>query len=197
MVGMLRLDNLQDLLSDILVRRIPGDVIETGVWRGGASIFMRAVLKAHGDLDRIVWVADSFQGLPKPNARLYPKDEGDSLWTFSELAIPIETVKANFARYEMLDDNVRFLPGWFADTLPAAPIERLSLMRLDGDLYESTMDALRTLYPKLSPGGYVVIDDYRNLETCRAAVDDYRSQNGISEPIRQVDWTCVYWQRLQ
>ena len=109
-----------------------------------------------------------------------------------DLAVSLEQVQANFARYELLDDQVKFLKGWFRDTLPDSPVEALAVMRLDGDLYESTMDALVHLYPKLSPGGFVIVDDY-GLTTCRAAVDDYRERHEIKEPLVEIDWTGAYW----
>jgi len=195
MVGRARLDNLQSCVVEVLRTGVPGDLIETGVWRGGASIFMRAVLNAYGDTDRIVWLADSFQGLPKPDPVRYPADAKDELWKASGLAVSLEQVKANFTAYGLLDDQVRFLVGWFRDTLSTAPIERLALLRLDGDLYESTMDALTALYPRLSVGGYVIVDDYGAMESCRLAVEDFRSDQGITDTIHRVDWTGVYWQR--
>jgi O-methyltransferase len=194
MVGLKRLENLQQCVTSVIRNGIPGDLIETGVWRGGSSIFMRAILKAYGDTSRKVWLADSFRGLPPPDPVRYPVDEGDTLWKYSELAIPMEQVKANFSRYGLLDDQVAFLPGWFRDTLPTAPIERLAVLRLDGDLYESTMEALVALYPKVSAGGFVIVDDY-GLPTCRAAVEDFRRAQGISDPIHLIDWTGAFWQR--
>jgi Macrocin-O-methyltransferase (TylF) len=193
MIGLRRLDNLQACVIDVVERGVPGDLIETGVWRGGATILMRAVLKAFDD-PRTVWVADSFQGLPRPDPERYPVDRGDSHWEKQVLAVPLETVQANFARFGLLDEQVRFLPGWFRDTLPTAPIDRLAVLRLDGDMYESTIVALEALYPKLSPGGYAIVDDYK-LARCRAAVDDFRAAHGIVEPVVQIDWTGVYWQR--
>jgi len=195
MIGTRRLDNLQHCVEDVLRRGVPGDLIETGVWRGGASIFMRAVLHAHGVTDRTVWVADSFQGLPKPDAARYPADARDELWKASALAVSVEEVKANFEAYGLLDDQVRFLVGWFSDTLPTAPIERLAVLRLDGDLYQSTMDALTALYPRLSVGGYVIVDDYGAMESCRKAVDDFRAERAITDDIERIDWTGVFWRR--
>src|SRR5262245_31896942 len=160
MVGEKRLDNLHACVEAVLRDGIPGDLIETGVWRGGSVILMRAILAAHGVTDRSVWVADSFAGLPKPDAGKYPADAGDRHWTYDELAVSLQQVRANFGRYGLLDDQVRFLPGWFKDTLPSAPIEKLAVARLDGDMYESTMDALEALYPKLEPGGFLIMDDY-------------------------------------
>lgn len=194
MIGLRRLDNLERCIADVLDRGVPGDLIETGVWRGGAVIFMRGMLRAYGDHNRTVWVADSFRGLPKPDP-LRVEDVEDALWAEPFLAVSLEQVKANFERYGLLDGQVRFLKGWFCDTLPTAPVERISVMRLDGDLYDSTMDALRSLYPKLSVGGYVIIDDYHAVRGCKQAVDDFRAEHGIVDELRRVDWTCRYWRR--
>ena len=194
MIGLKRLDQLQHAVETVIADGIPGDLIETGVWRGGACIFMRAVLAAYGDADRNVWVADSFQGLPHPDGVSYPADEGVDWTHVDELAIPLEQVQANFRRYGLLDERVRFLVGWFRDTLPTAPVEQLSILRLDGDLYESTMLALDSLYPKLSSGGFVIVDDYA-LTMCQQAVDDFRAKHGINEPLEQVDWSGVHWRK--
>ncbi len=154
---------------------------------------MKAVLHAYGESARTVWLADSFEGLPKPNAKKYPADAGDSHWKASRtLAVSLEAVQANFKRYGLLDEHVRFLKGWFKDTLPGAPIEQLAIARLDGDMYESTIQALDALYPKISPGGYLIIDDYA-LAGCKAAVDDFRQTHGIKVPIQQIDWSGIYW----
>jgi O-methyltransferase len=105
-------------------------------------------------------------------------------------------VRANFERYGLLDGQVEFLPGWFKDSLPDAPIEKIAVLRADCDMYESTFEVLTYLYPKVSAGGYVIIDDYGVLPKCKAAVDDYRLAHGIDAPIQWVDWTGVYWQKL-
>ncbi len=194
MIGLRRLDSLQHCITDVLENRVPGDLIETGVWRGGTAIFMRAVLMANGETSRTVWAADSFRGLPQPDPDSYPADLGDLHWTKDRLAVSLDTVKENFERYGLLDAQVRFLEGWFRDTLPNAPIEQLAILRLDGDMYQSTMEALQPLYPKLSRRGYIIIDDY-TLPGCRAAVDDYRRERGISEEIIQIDGSGVYWQK--
>ncbi|WP_205808112.1 TylF/MycF/NovP-related O-methyltransferase [Micromonospora sp. HNM0581] len=196
MIGLRRLDNLERCLRDVLDQQVPGDLIETGVWRGGAVIFMRGMLRAYDDQDRSVWVADSFRGLPKPEAHR-TEDVEDALWTQPFLAVSLDQVKNNFRRYGLLDERVQFLPGWFQDTLPTAPVERLSLIRLDGDLYDSTMVALTSLYPKLSVGGYVIVDDYHAVRGCKQAVDDFRAEYGITDELHRVDWTCRYWQRTR
>jgi len=197
MIGLKRLENLQYCVTEVIRKNVPGDLVETGVWRGGASIFMRAVLKVYGDQTRLVWVADSFEGLPKPDGR-YQQDEGDRHWEMSHtLGISLEQVQANFTRYGLLDEQVRFLVGWFKDTLPAAPINQLAVLRLDGDMYSSTMDALQSLYHRLSLGGYVIIDDYGAIADCRRAVDDFRANHKITEQMQQIDWTGVFWEKLR
>jgi O-methyltransferase len=191
MIGAQRLSNIQQCMETILWEGIPGDMIETGVWRGGAVIFMRAVLKAYSVTDRIVYAADSFEGLPPPS---YREDGGDGHHLHEELSVSLEEVKNNFDRYGMLDDQVQFLKGWFADTLPRAPIERLALLRLDGDMYGSTMDALQPLYDKVSPGGFVIVDDYA-LDGCRRAIGDFRKQRGITDEIVPINKASVFWRK--
>jgi O-methyltransferase len=158
-------------------------------------MFMRAILKAHGIQDRRVWVADSFSGLPPPDPANYPADLGDKHHTKKALAVSLEEVKGNFERYGLLDEQVCFLKGWFKDTLPTAPFSQLAVIRLDGDMYQSTMDGLTHLYPKLSVGGYLIVDDFGAVQGCRQAVEDYRKSNGINETIKQIDWGGVFWQR--
>lgn len=195
MIGIKRLDALHYCVEDVLDRGVPGDFIETGVWRGGACIFMRGVLKARGVTDRVVWVADSFAGLPPPDVERYPQDAGQDFSHRKELAIPLEEVQENFRRYGLLDEQVRFLKGWFRDTLPSAPVSRLAVLRLDGDLYESTIDALTHLYPRLEKGGYAIIDDYGSVEACKQATDDYRAAHDIEEPIITIDSSGAMWRK--
>jgi len=195
MIGLKRLENIELCFKEVIKNNIPGDFIETGVWRGGATIFMQGLLKSSGVQDRIVWVADSFEGLPKPDEKKYAADRDDKHYLRKELSISLENVKSNFKKYNLLDGNVKFLKGWFKDTLPSAPIRQLSILRLDGDMYESTMDALVHLYPKLSKGGFIIIDDWGAVAACQQAVLDYRKQYSITEEIKTIDWTGVYWQK--
>jgi hypothetical protein len=202
MLPLARLDNLEHCIRSVAADGVPGDLIETGVWRGGAVIFMRGALKALGEDGRTVWAADSFEGLPEPDADKYPLEA--KAWrgavinkAMNRLVASLEDVRANFEAYGLLDGQVRFLVGWFEDTLPTAPVERLAVMRLDGDFYESTRDALTNLYDKLSPGGYCIIDDYGEdgWTYCRKAVDEFRAERGVAEPMIQVDAGCWYWRK--
>jgi O-methyltransferase len=220
MIGTARLDNIQECVKTIIADKIRGDVCETGVWRGGATIFMRACVKAlnipdiyggydgptgpsvrpsedrcHqlGALGRWIWVCDSFEGLPPPNAAAYPQDQGDPHHTYKFLAVDQPTVEANFKRYGLLDSNVKFLKGFFKDTLPG-PIEKLALLRLDGDMYESTIQVFEALYDKVSPGGFIIVDDYA-LHGARAATHDFRNARSIVDPIIHIDSMGVYWRK--
>ncbi|RPE05944.1 macrocin O-methyltransferase [Chitinophaga lutea] len=196
MIGLKRMENIEYCVKEVIRNNVPGDLIETGVWRGGATIFMRAILYAFGVTDRTVWVADSFEGLPKPDEAKYEADKGDIHHIYhKELAIPLESVQYNFKKYGLLDNQVKFLKGWFKDTLPTAPIKQLAVARLDGDMYESTIDALNSLYPKLSVGGFLIVDDWGAVEGCRKAVLDYREKHGITEEIIDIDGLGVYWKR--
>lgn len=195
MIGMQRLTSLQRCVETLLAEDIPGDLIECGVWRGGACILMRAVLAAYGDEKRCVWLADSFAGVPSPDEN-YVADKALRLDLAADvLAVSQSDVKDNFKRYGLLDDRVRFIPGWFKDTLPGAPINNIALLRLDGDLYESTIQALDALYPRLSIGAFCIIDDYHAIDACRQAVTDYRERHEISAEIVEIDGSGVYWRR--
>jgi hypothetical protein len=195
MIGHRRLSNLRRLCEDVLQNRVPGDFIETGIWRGGACILMRAVLKAFGATDRVVWCADSFEGLPPPDPQRYPQDAGDTHHRQTPLKISLEEVQENFRKYGLLDSQVRFLKGWFKDTLPNAPIEKLAMLRLDGDMYQSTMEAISALYDKVSPGGFIVVDDFGAVPACRQAILDFARARSLDLALQKIDWTGVYWRK--
>ena len=195
MVGVDRLDNVRRLAQAALDQNIPGDFIETGVWRGGCCILMRGILAVNAVRDRKVYVADSFAGVPPPRPDVYPADRDLRLDLSTELAVSLADVKENFRRYGLLDDQVVFVEGLFSKTLPALDAKPFALVRLDGDLYESTHIALQCLYPKLSPGGFLIVDDYGVIDACRQAVDDYRAEHNIDAPINWIDRTGIWWRR--
>jgi len=194
MVGLKRLEALLEKIKVVLETGVGGDLVEAGVWRGGTSILMRATLKAFGVTDRLVWVADSFEGMPPPDPIQYPVDAGSTLHDIPELAVPLEEVKGHFNRYGLLDSQVRFLKGWFRETLAEAPISNIAVLCLDSGMYESTMNILENLYPKLSPGGFVIMNDYA-LHGCRKAVEDFRRLHRITASIQPSDWSGAFWQR--
>jgi len=194
MIGLMRLENLQFCVEETIRNNIEGDLIETGVWRGGATIFMRIILKKYGIKNKIVYAADSFEGLPKPNVNKFSADRGDDLYTYKELKIGLDEVKRNFEIYGVLDKQVKFIKGFFEDTMKNTPIEKLSLLRLDGDMYGSTWGVLENLYEKLSVGGYLIVDDFR-LGACQKAIHDFRKLKNIQESIMLIDGSGAYWKK--
>ena len=194
MIGEKRLDNIKFCIETVLKENVPGDFIETGIWRGGACIFMRGILKAYDVRDRFVWCADSFDGVPEPSL---PQDSNLNLSksVLPVLAVPLDEVQELFQRYGLLDEQVKFLEGWFKDTLGEAPIDKISILRLDGDLYESTMDALNPLYEKVQSGGFIIVDDYESCPPCKAAIIDFRQQNNIEASLKVIDKHSVYWRK--
>ncbi|MDQ0417163.1 O-methyltransferase [Croceifilum oryzae] len=195
MTGRERMNFLHQCMNAVMNENIEGDFVETGVWRGGSCIFMRGFLKSHGITDRKIWVADSFEGLPAPDPQ-YPGDAGLTLHEVDFLRVSVEEVMENFKKYDLLDSQVTFLKGWFKDTLPVAPIEKIAIARLDGDMYSSTTDALVNLYHKVSVGGYVIIDDY-TVPMCQQAVHDFRNKFNITESLIGIDGCSAFWKKTK
>jgi O-methyltransferase len=195
MVSWIGIELSRYCIEDTIINGIEGDFIETGAWKGGLCVLAKYMFDYY-KVDKKVFVADSFEGLPKPDIEKYPQDTGDKHYLIPFLSVPIETVKENFRKFDLLDDNVIFLKGWFKNTLPTAPIDKLSILRMDGDMFESTFDALNNLYPKLSVGGYCIVDDMDHVG-CYLACMDYRNTHGITEQMFRVsegDQTS-FWQK--
>jgi O-methyltransferase len=197
MVGMRRLNNVQECIEDVLAKEIPGDFVETGVWRGGSSIFAKAVFRQHGADNRAIWCCDSFEGMPAPKATDLLLQKKSDFSDRDYLAVTEEQVANNFRKFDLLDANVKFLKGWFCDTLPTAPIQSIAILRMDGDLYDSTMDALKNLYAKVSRGGYVIVDDYKSWKGCRTAVDEFRKNNKVEDQLVDIDAHAVFWRKTK
>src|SRR3989344_3331932 len=173
LLGMKRLDNIQECMEHIKKDNISGDIIECGLYKGGSLIFMVGVNK-YLKMDKKIYGADSFQGCPPPEPEKYPADTGDPHSTFSHLCITLDDVKRNLQSYDLLNDRVQFISGFYEQSLQNTEIKQLSLLRLDCDMYSSTMQALEALYDKVIYGGYVIIDDYGAIANCKQAVDDFR-----------------------
>lgn len=196
MVGLQRLTHVEKCVRSVVEQQIPGDFVEMGVWRGGVIMLMAALIDVWQIYERKIWAFDSFQGLPPPDLLTFPLDEGNSLHTIGQLSASLEEVKKNFRDANLSIEHVKFKKGWFKHTLTDNDVERISVLRLDGDLYESTFLSLHHLYPKLSTGGYLIIDDYHAFEPCKQAVDAYRDAQQISDPIIRIDREAVYWQKI-
>lgn len=194
MVDLKRLDNVQWCVEQVLQTDDARERVRSPDNAFGIAISLQNSPHRNG---RSSAPDAGFHKVPRdrPNPEKYPADGGDDHHAYPDLAVSLVEVQRNFALYGLLDDRVRFLEGWFADTLPNAPVERIAVLRLDGDMYESTINALAFLYPKLSIGGYCIIDDYGAVPGCRCAVEDYRREHGIVEAMRPIDWTGVFWKR--
>jgi O-methyltransferase len=190
-------------LSRMLVRqKVPGAFVECGVWLGGSTGVMGLALKSMQD-NRQLHLFDSFEGLPEPGpndgerAKDYSGGRAEGrLSTISRCEATLEQVrKFLFDRLRLDSGDVQFHVGWFQQTVPAMATQlgQLAMLRLDGDWYESTRICLEYLYPKLSRGGVLILDDYYCWEGCRKATDEYRQANGIVAPLVRVDKECCYW----
>ena len=187
----LQLDLIERAVLSLEQRSVPGDYLEAGIWRGGVIIFMRAMLDAYGIKGRTVFAADSFAGIPK-NVKAIddPVDGWSDRWVAS-----LEDVQQNIARFGLLDEQIRFVVGFFADSLKGLDKERFALIRLDSDSYESVETSLQYLYPLTSTGGIVIIDDW-HLRGCQMAVRDYRDSFGIRDEIKVYEGNA-YWVKQQ
>lgn len=231
LTGLKRLRNTVTLLERVVRENIPGHVLECGVWRGGQVALMAAVMHnlalegLPGVNDRTIWALDSFEGCPAPDPK-YPIDKHDEHWRSKDLlGVSLEQVQDNLMALlpPKVAGRIAFSPGWFEETCPitagwlAARDQKIAYLRIDGDMYSSTIQVLELLYPHVAKGGFVVVDDY-GLLGCRRAVDDFRqtlrpqlTQAGIdfakslgADPealrpkppeLHQIDYTGVWWQK--
>lgn len=197
MVGPRRLQMLHGLLNMTRDGGIRGDFAECGVWRGGTCIYAAEwALALHEPMH--VYAFDSFQGLPEGGA--YAQDDGDPHHTQNDVfAVSLDQVQVNFAKYGIPDYAWTPVAGWFRESLPLWKEENaehpLRILRVDADMYEGTYDALKYLEPNVSPGGYVIIDDYGDVTACRTAVHDYLANTGQKANIEEFDHTCVWWRK--
>lgn len=204
MTGEARLRFLASAVGELVTAGVPGDLIETGVWRGGSGIVMRAALEESlfrlkgsglGGGERKIFLADSFEGLPAPyqfDSKSAWNSGGLDLSNIDYLSVAEGDVRRNLQTFGFDDDDFVTVKGWFHESLPTLANRRFALIRLDGDLYSSTMVALENLYPSLSPGGYLIVDDWA-IEECREAVEKYRSEHKITEEIKEIDGESVFW----
>ena len=178
-MGRARLDRLEQVLDTVRAEGVDGDLVECATGRGGGAIFLRGYLEAHEIPDRDVWVADPFRVATDSTAGLL------------DLSADLNQVRDAFQRFDLFDERVRFLQGAYADTLGGAPIDRIALLRI-GTGSEAVGEILEATYPRVVPGGFVVVDDYVS-DASRLAVDRFRRDHGIDVPLERVDWSAVAW----
>ncbi|MGE0821069.1 MAG: TylF/MycF/NovP-related O-methyltransferase [Candidatus Binatia bacterium] len=197
MVTSKNLANLYSLVQQLNRMDIQGDIVECGVWNGGSAAIMGlACLDGDKAKTRNMWLFDSFSGLPRPGAKdgELEKKAFFEGWNKGE----IEKVKQAFRKLGVPIDHVRIIPGWFEETLKTVSLRRVSLLHIDADWYNSVKVALETLYDKVVPGGFVVLDDYGYWEGCKKALDDYIAENGLRNiSLKRVDRIGAYFQKPQ
>jgi O-methyltransferase len=196
MTGRIRMATMKTIVEEVISNQIPGDVIETGVWRGGLSIFMRGILIASNESHRKSYVCDSFAGLPSSQL----KDDSHLQWDQTPyLEISDEHVMKNFISAGIIDPEIIFVKGFFSHSMKPLSqlITQLSILRLDGDMYESTVDVLYHLYDKLSIGGYVYIDDYSPHFPARAACEHFFQVHDFLPKIIEPDSLSGYWKKTE
>jgi O-methyltransferase len=187
MLGAARGRALLHLASEVRRRGVPGDLLDCGVWNGGSTILMSL-----GAPERRVWAFDSFQGLPAPG----PSD-GEQSAAFAGECVGAEAKLLEGFTCFADPSRLEVRKGWFEQTLPAAApaIDRVALLHVDGDWYESVKVALESFYEKVSPGGYVIIDDYGTWVGARQATDEFRAAVGDRAPLRRIDHTGRFWRK--
>lgn len=192
MVGLRRLEQLSSAMHTVMAEGVEGDFLEAGVWRGGASIYMAAFNKVYR-LNRTIVAADSFEGLPAPDNN-QPVD-ADSTWhEFPYLCVSLNEVRSNFESYGLLDDRVQFLSGFFSDSMKRLTSKKLAILRLDGDMYDSTRDVLEIAYDRVATGGFIIVDDY-SLKGAQLAVRDFLAARGIEVEYQKIDQDSVFWRK--
>ena len=191
-IGRTGLDHLQECLERIHLEGVPGDLAACGAWRGGTAIFMRAFLEA---FERRGPASLGRRQLPRARRRtMAPERRKVKRTRFTNLVADLNHVRRGFDRFGLFDRRVRFLQGRYADTLPDAPIGELALLHLGDDDAERTTEALESLYDRLAPGGFVIVE-HHDAPGCRRAVEEFRRRRGIDEPIRRADWTGASWRK--
>jgi len=201
MGGRKALENAFDVVARVEADRIPGALVECGVAEGGTAAMMAMTSKALGESERDVWLFDSYEGLPEPTIEDYhdgragefirPLPKGACLGTVEQVSA-LFFGKLGFPR-----DRIHLVKGWFQDTVPLHrdKVTPIAVLRLDGDWYESTRIPLDNFYDKVSPGGFVIIDDYATCFGSRRAVDEFRIEHGISTPLHEDGRGGVYFQK--
>lgn len=167
---------LVNVCKEVIAKKVEGAFVETGVYLGGMVILMAAVNK-YFDGNRKIYAFDSYEGCPSVENLKYQYHTKE--YKGGEYSGVLDAVKENFKRVGLLDDNIKFVKGWFVDTLiPTNIPEKISVLRFDADYYSSTLEVLEALYDRVSIGGYIIIDDYC-LKPCREAVHEFLKKNNI------------------
>ena len=200
MTSLERMYSLYQAVTYIQSAAIPGDVVECGVWRGGSSMMAALTLLETGDRPpRELWLFDTFEGMPEPTDRdvSFDGEDAEGTWTASQAAdhndwcyAPLSDVEDNLRSTNFPPERLHFVQGKVEETIPDQGPEQIALLRLDTDWYESTLHELEHFFPRIAPGGVLIIDDYGHWSGAREAVDEYLQRNGIQLLLSRVDYTA-------
>ena len=194
-----RIASLCDATRYVVGAQIPGAIVECGVWRGGSMMAVIRTLIEAGDVTRDLFLYDTFEGMPEPGAkdvthtgtpasvlmRNASKDDPNSIWCYA----PIDVVKRAVYGIGYAESRIHFVQGKVEETIPRLAPEKIALLRLDTDWYESTRHEIIHLFPRLSKGGVLMIDDYGHWKGSRKAVDEWLAQAGIKILLNRIDYT--------
>ena len=187
-------DQMEYLVKDVIRRQIPGSIVETGSWRCGLMKYTKAIVDIYEGSNRQIYMFDTFDHFPKPTQNQKDQAIHPIVEFLFENMQPLDRIKASFKELGLLDDNVHFIQGLFEDTVPRTNLDKIAILRLDSDYYESTMLVLKHYYKNIVPGGWLVCDDYNNpFLGAKSAVTDFRAANNITSPIIDTHGGSVYW----
>ena len=195
-VSVKRLINLYHLVQKTNQLRLPGDIVECGVWNGGSAAIMGVADRDDETSGKVrkLWLFDSFRGLPAPSNKdgKQAREAYFPGWCQGEP----EKVKRIFRRFRLPLQHVNMIAGWFDETLETADLQTFAILHIDADWYASVKIVLETFYDKVVEGGFVVLDDYWRWPGCREAITDYLKEHQIQGVVlKRADWHGVYFQK--
>lgn len=199
MTGLERMYGLYKAVEYVARSQIPGSIVECGVWKGGSSMVAALSLLAFGDSSRDMYLYDTFEGMPAPgpddiqydNLSAAERAARQNIADWSTIAnAGVDEVAANLARTHYPASRLHYVKGMVEQTLPGTLPDRIALLRLDTDWYESTRHEMQHLFPRLSPGGVLLIDDYGHWKGSKKAVDEYLAEHNIPLLLNRIDYTA-------
>lgn len=196
--SMTSLDRMYSLFKSVIYiveNDIQGDFVECGVWRGGSSMVIAKTLKMLNKQDRKIYLYDTFEGMPEPSlkdTKIRNSEDPKKIWETEKkkggwCAVSLEEVRKNLQTTNYTSENLIFIKGMVEDTIPKTSPEKIALLRLDTDFYNSTYHEFVNLYPKLEKGGVLIIDDYGSWKGSREATDQYFLEKNLHPLLHRVD----------
>jgi len=192
---------LKSAITYIIKNKIKGDFVECGVWKGGSCMLMAKTLVNEGEKERKIWMYDTFDGMTEPTdddceietnvsgsdlLKNTPKNTDKfNMWAYA----PLEMVKKNMKKTMFPEERIHFIEGKVENTLSKVKPQNIALLRLDTDWYESTKCELEQLYPLLSIGGVLIVDDYGHFSGAKKAVDEYFSKTNVKPLMNRIDYS--------